>query len=264
MAVLIPGTLSATLGTQAAKVKFGMVTLLSLWVERLVEFTGNHNYGLIAVALLGIIVRPARLDRRRLVLLTVFLAVLIQILMPVTFYLRYVVLALIPLAFFFGDGIRVLGSWRKRKPAVAIASSAAAVVLVLLCLGPTFNLKKLRAYDRGTREVAAVVEKMTAPGDYVFGETPFANFYARRPCPPSLVDTSMARTASGQITPADIRRECERYQVKIILVERGNSAHALKNLINYSEFQAYLDSEYTLARTMPREFLDVDIYLRKN
>jgi hypothetical protein len=107
------------------------------------------------------------------------------------------------------------------------------------------------------------VRSRTAPGDYIFGETPFANFYAQRPCPPGLVDVSMARTRSGQVLPADIRRECERYKVKMILVERGKAAHNLKNLIAYAEFQAYLDATYELVKTMRREFLDVDIYLRK-
>jgi hypothetical protein len=189
------------------------------------------------------------------------LAVLSQILMPVTFYLRYVVIALIPLAIFFGDGAVGLAAM-KRGP-VKILAGGAAASLVLICLLPTFNLKKLAAYDQDTRDIAAFVRSQTGPGDYVFGETPFANFYAQRPCPPALVDVSMARTRSGQILPADIRRECERFKVKMILVEKGKAAHNLKNLIDYAEFQAYLDADFGLVKTMRREFLDVDIYLRK-
>jgi 4-amino-4-deoxy-L-arabinose transferase-like glycosyltransferase len=257
----VPGTFASTLGMHAAKAKFAFSDLLQLWKERILEFLGNHNYGIIPVALAGLFFRPVFRDRKRVFLLMTLAAVLIQILMPITFYLRYVVLALIPLALFFGDG--VLGLARLKPGVPKALAIAAAVILVVVCLLPTFNLKKLTAYDTGTRAVTAYVRERTSPGDYVFGETPFANFYARRPCPPALVDVSMARTRSGQVGPEDIKRECERYKVKMILVEKGKAAHNLKNLINYAAFQAYLDSTYDLAKSMKREFLDVDIYVRK-
>jgi 4-amino-4-deoxy-L-arabinose transferase-like glycosyltransferase len=261
MLVLVPGTFHATFGIHAAKAKFALSDLIQLWKERILEFLGNHNYGLIPVALAGMFFRPVFRDRKRTFLLAAILAVLAQILMPITFYLRYVVIALIPLAIFFGDGVAGLAAMK--RGAMKITAAGAAGLLVLLCLLPTFNLKKLTDYDQDTRDVVAFVRSRTAPGDYVFGETPFANFYAQRPCPPALVDVSMARTRSGQVLPADIRRECERFKVKMILVEKGKAAHNLKNLINYAEFQAYLDGSYDLVKSMRREFLDVDIYLRK-
>jgi 4-amino-4-deoxy-L-arabinose transferase-like glycosyltransferase len=261
MLLLVPGTFHATMGIHAAKAKFALSDLLQLWKERIFEFVGNHNYGLIPVALAGMFFRPVFRDRKRLLLVLTLLAVLSQILMPVTFYLRYIVIALIPLAVFFGDGMAGLAAM-KRGPAKILAVGAAAI-LVVVCLLPTFNLKKLVAYDQDTRDVAAFVASRTAPADYVFGETPFANFYAQRPCPPALVDVSMARTRSGQVRPEDIRRECERFKVKMILVEKGKAAHNLKNLIDYAAFQAYLDATYDLVKSMKREFLDVDVYLRK-
>jgi len=261
MLLFVPGTFHATMGIHAAKAKFALSDLLQLWKERSLEFVGNHNYGLIPVALAGMFFRPVFRDRKRLLLFLTLLAVLSQILMPVTFYLRYVVIALIPLAIFFGDGVAGLAAM-KRGPAKILAVGVAAI-LVVVCLLPTFNLKKLVAYDQDTRDVAAFVASRTAPADYVFGETPFANFYAQRPCPPALVDVSMARTRSGQVRPEDIRRECERFKVKMILVEKGKAAHNLKNLIDYAAFQAYLDAAYDLVKSMKREFLDVDIYVRK-
>jgi 4-amino-4-deoxy-L-arabinose transferase-like glycosyltransferase len=261
MLLFVPGTFHATFGIHAAKAKFALSDLFQLWKERLLELLGNHNYGLIPVAVAGMFFRPLFRDRRRTLLFWTTLAVLLQMLMPMTFYLRYVLIAWIPLALFFGDGVAGLAAMKRGAGKMAAAGVAA--VLVLICLGPTFHLSKLRAYDQDTRDVAEFVRSRTAAGDYVFGETPFANFYARRPCPPGLVDVSMARTRSGQIAPADIRSECERYNVKMILVERGKAAHNLKNLINYAEFQAYLDASYDLVKTMRREFLDVDIYLRK-
>jgi 4-amino-4-deoxy-L-arabinose transferase-like glycosyltransferase len=259
MLFAVPHTYQATLGFHAAKAKFAPSDLVQLWFERILEFLGNHNYGLIAVALAGMIFNSIFRDRKRMLLIATAVAVLAQIFMPMTFYLRYVVIALFPLAFFFGDGLTGLAALKRGRA----AAFSLAAVLVLLGLGPTFNLKKLFAYDNGTRAVAAYVEANTAAGDYVFGETPFANFYAHRPCPPGLVDVSMARTRSGQVLPADIRRECERYRVKMVLVEKGKAAHNLKNLMLYSEFQAYLDDVYDLVKSMPREFLEVDIFRRK-
>ena len=261
MLLFVPGTFQATLGIHAAKAKFALSDLLQLWKERLLEFLGNHNYGLVPVAVAGMFFRPVFRDRKRTLLFLTTLAVLVQMLMPITFYLRYVVIAWIPLAFFFGDGVSGLAAMK--KGAGKMAAVGVAAILVLLCLGPTFHFSKLVAYDQDTRDVAEFVRSRTAVGEYIFGETPFANFYAQRPCPPGLVDVSMARTRSGQVSPADIRRECEAYKVTMILVERGKAAHNLKNLINYAAFQAYLDESYDLVKTMRREFLDVDFYLRK-
>jgi 4-amino-4-deoxy-L-arabinose transferase-like glycosyltransferase len=259
MMIFVPGTYLATLGFHLAKQKMAASELILLPLERLIQFVGSHNYGLIPLAIAGLFSRPVLRDKKRALLLIIMFAILTQVFIPVVFYPRYVVLALVPLAIFFGDGIAGLASLNRGKYYVFPAVAA----LILLSLGPTFNLKKLRAYDRGTRTLAAYVQENTSPDDYVFGETPFANFYARRPCPPRLVDVSMARTKSGQVTPAEIRNECERYKVKMILVEKGPAAHNLKNLKNYSQFQAYLDQSYELVKTMPREFLVVDIYRRR-
>jgi 4-amino-4-deoxy-L-arabinose transferase-like glycosyltransferase len=258
MLALVPNTYYATLGIHAGKTTFGVSALVLLWLERLIRFVGNHNYGLIPVALAGIFFRPVFKDRRRLLLLMLTLATLVQILLPVVFYLRYVVFAIVPLAFFFEDGIVGLGSLKKWKwPAAVVAA-----VLVLICLAPTFNPRKLLAHDYGTRNVIAYVRSHTAPNDFIFGETPFANFYAQRPCPPKLVDVSEGRTKSGQVLADDIKGECERYRVKMILVEKG-AAHNLANLKDYAKFEAYLDDTYDLVTSLQREFLTVYIYIRK-
>jgi len=259
MLIFIPGAYQATLGFHLAKEKAAISELVLLPFTRLVQFVGNHNYGLIPVAVAGMFLAPLFKDRKRTLLFFVTLAVLAQVFLPGNFYLRYIIFALVPLALFFGDGVVGIGSRAKVK----IIVLPAAAVLILLCLGPTFSLKKLRAYDRDTRTLAAVVQNNTSAGDYVFGDDPGINFLARRPCPPRLVDVSGAMTRSGQITAADIYTDCERYEVKFILVEKGQSAHHLKNLRDYPRFQAYLDRAYELVGTMPREFLQVDIYRRK-
>jgi hypothetical protein len=226
---------------------------------RLGQFIGNHNYGLIPVALIGIIFGAVFKERKRSLLVFATLAFLLLAFIPGKFFLRYIAFALVPLTFFFGDGIRLVSSQKTLRLFVY----PALIVLVLLSLGPSFNPKKLRAYDSETRTLASYVHEETAADDFVFGDDPGINFYAQRPCPPRLVDVSEATTRSGQVTAVDIQRECDRYHVQLIFVEKGASAHHLKNLRDYPLFEDYLNEHYELVKTMPREFLDVDIYKRK-
>ena len=258
MLIFVSGTYQATFGYHLVKEK-AAAALAALPFLRLGQFVGNHNYGLLPVALIGIMFGTVFKDRKRSLLLFTTVAFLLLAFVPGKFFLRYIVFALVPLTFFFGDGIRLIGSQKRLR----FFAFPAVLALILLSLGPTFNLKKLSAYDKGTRALASIIRDETMPGDYVLGDDPGINFYAQRPCPPRLVDVSEATTSSGQVTSADIRHECDRYNVKLIFVEKGASAHHLKNLRDYPLFEDYLNEHYGLVKTMPREFLDVDIYRRK-
>jgi 4-amino-4-deoxy-L-arabinose transferase-like glycosyltransferase len=256
--IFVPGTYQATFGYHLAKER-AAAGIAALTFLRFGQFVGNHNYGLIPIALIGIFFGTVFKERKRSLLLFTTVAFLSLAFVPGKFFLRYIVFALVPLTFFFGDGIRRIGS----KKRLRFFAFPVVIALVLLSLGPTFNLKKLRAYDNGTRTLASYVREETMPGDYVFGDDQGINFHAERPCPPRLTDVSEATTSSGQVTSADIRNECDRYSVKLIFVEKGASAHHLKNLIDYPLFQAYLDERYEFIKTVQREFLEVDIYRRK-
>ena len=258
MLAAVPGTFAGTIGFHLAKEK-AAEPLLSLVFSRLGTLVGNHNYGLIPIALAGMVLVPFLRDRRRALAAALLLASLAPLFLPGTFYLRYVVFAFAPLALFFGAGLRAFSTPRKARPALLVLSAA----LMLLTLAPSFSVTKLRAFDRGTRDLAAYVATNTAPGEFVFGDDPGINFLARRPCPPRLVDVSGAMTSSGQVTAAMIREECERAGVKLILVETEGPAHHLKNLRDYAAFEAYLRESFTLVRTARREFLGVEVWSRK-
>jgi 4-amino-4-deoxy-L-arabinose transferase-like glycosyltransferase len=259
MLIFVPGTYHSTLGFHLAKEKIAASALILLPFLRIGQFIGNHNYGLIPVALIGILFGQVFKDKKRALLLFVAVASLLPVLVPGNFYPRYIVFALVPLTFFFGEGIKILRSQKKLR----LLTFPVVLVLVLLSIGPTFNLKKLAAYDKGTRALVTYVNEQTEEGDYVFGDDPGINFYAQKPCPPRLVDVSGAMTRSGQITAADIQSECDRLSVKLILVEKGQSAHHLKNLLDYQLFQTYLGERYEFLKTAQREFLEVDIYKRR-
>jgi len=71
-------------------------------------------------------------------------------------------------------------------------------------------------------------------------------------------------TKSGQTTSIDIEKGCEKYRVKIILIDISGSAHHLKNLIDYSRFKNYLQRKYIFRGTIKREFQVFEIYIRND
>jgi hypothetical protein len=285
MLALVPETLRYTLGFHAAGGAEAGYSA-ALVADRLGKLVGNHNYGLFLPALAGIWVllrrSPAlaemngsclwRLDaipdkpghspaRRRSgrLLVAAAAAACLPVLLPGKYYLRYVLPAFLPLALLFAVGMQAALHRRRGRAAIL----AVAAVLILLGLGPTLNPAKLGDRDTGTPELARVVAEATRPGQAVFGDDPFINFLAGRPCPPRLVDVSGAMVRSGWVTAAGIEAQCEAAGVALVFVERGASAHHLAALPDRAAFQAYLDRSFRLLRSVKREFLDVDVYVRR-
>jgi len=256
----MPGAAYQTVAFQAGKKTLAEGTFFSRPISRLVQFIGNHNYGLVPVAAAGIVFAPSLKDKKRVFLLLAAAAPFLIIFLPGRFFIRYVVFALVPLALFFGSGLD--GLWRRRNMRHYVLPVA--LLLIVLSLAPTFEPRRLGAYDRGTRALVSFVRDQTKPGEFVFGDDPFINFLAQRPCPGRLVDVSETWTKTGLITAADIRRECEATRTALIFVEKGHSAHHLVSLPDYPVFQAYLDEKYRPAAVLKREFLDVEVYLRKS
>jgi hypothetical protein len=256
----VPGAAFQTITFHAGKRALAEGSFFTRPFARLVQFVGNHNYGLVPVAAAGAVFGRGRPERKTALLLFAAAAPFAVFFLPGRFFIRYVVCAMLPLALLFGAGLDGLVRWKKgRIPALALA-----FILIVLCLGPTFQPAKLTTYDRGTRALVDYVRTHTKPGAFIFGDDPFINFLAQRPCPGRLVDVSETWTKSGLITPDDIRRECEMTQTALIFVEKGHSAHHLVSLPDFAKFQAYLDEKYHLDTVMKREFLDVEVYLRRS
>ncbi|MCX6564981.1 MAG: glycosyltransferase family 39 protein [Candidatus Aminicenantes bacterium] len=257
--VFVPGTYDAMFGFHAAKEAVAGFTYTSLVLRRLVQTIGNHNYALAAGALAALCLDRSRRGNRSKTLLWMFAAAtLVLAFVPSRFFLRYVVFAAAPAALLFGAGCEALA---KRKNIGRIGLPIL-TILVLLCLGPTLSPRKILARDEGTRAAASFIRENTKPDDFVFGDEPFLNFLAQRPCPPQLVDVSEAMITSGRITTAGIVEECEKRAVKLIFVEKGASAHHLVKLKDYSGFRNYLRDRYRPATIIRREFLDVEFFLR--
>jgi 4-amino-4-deoxy-L-arabinose transferase-like glycosyltransferase len=100
MLALVPGTYAGTIGFHLAKEK-AAESFLSLVLSRLGTLVGNHDYGLIPVAIAGMVIAPLLKDRsRRALAAALLLAALAPLFLPGVFYLRYVVFVFAPLALF--------------------------------------------------------------------------------------------------------------------------------------------------------------------
>ncbi|MDD8026574.1 MAG: phospholipid carrier-dependent glycosyltransferase [Acidobacteriota bacterium] len=268
----VPGAFRFTLGFHLASGGGEAAYSAGLAADRLGRLVGNHNYGLFALAIVGIWAawhaaprtgedekRPQRRPRWAWLLLAAAGAACLPVLLPGKYYIRYVLPAFLPLALFFAVGLdRIRRPGRFRAAALAVAA-----VPVLLCLGPTLSPAKIAARDAETGALARLVQSATRDGQFVFGDDPMINMLARRPCPPGLVDVSGAMVRSGWVTAARIVKECEAAGVGLVFIERGHSAHHLAALPDAAALRAYLDREFRFWRTIRRQFLDVDIYLRK-
>ena len=192
----VPGAAFQTITFHAGKRSLAEGTFLTRPFIRLIQFVGNHNYGIVPVAAAGVALGSGRVERKTALLLFAAAAPFAVLFLPGRFFIRYVVCAMVPLALFFGVGLEVLVRWKKgRIPALTVA-----IILIALSLGPTFQPVKLSAYDYGTRALVAYVQERTEPDASIFGDDPFINFLARRPCPGRLVDVSEAWTKGGLIT----------------------------------------------------------------
>ncbi|HOY98554.1 MAG: glycosyltransferase family 39 protein [Acidobacteriota bacterium] len=264
--VFVPGTFDAVVGFQAARESAASVPFILQAGRRIAHLIGNHNYGLAAGALAALSAgragaeeNAAGLRRIRVLLWTSAAAVLAVIFVPGDFFIRYAVFAFVPLALLFGAGGEALAEGKTIGRRITLGFVAA---LTLLCLGPTLSPKKILARDEGTRAAAAFIRQNTKPADYVFGDDPFLNFLARRPCPPDLVDVSEAMIEAGRITTAEVVEDCDLFNVKMVFVETGVSAHHLVKLKDYAAFRGYLSRRFRPAAAIRREFLNVEFFIR--
>jgi len=261
MLIFIPSTYYCTLGFHLGREKtvLGLSLVFSSLVN-LLKFIGNHNYGVVPVALVSIISGFIFKKKEKILLFFLIFPFFFLTFIPVDFLIRYLFFTLIAFSLFFGDSLKLIHS----KKRIFSLSFPIILIILILSLAPTFNIKKILKYDRGTRDLVNYINKHSIPDDYIFSDFTGINFYSKRPCPPLLVDVSEAMTTSGQITALDIERQCELYKVKIIFVHKRGAAHHLINLKDYSEFQKYLDEKYTFQGTIKREFQEHEIYFRKS
>ena len=107
----------------------------------------------------------------------------------------------------------------------------------------------------GTAEQAELMAALTAPGEFVLSDHPIAAFYARRPVPPWLVDTSGTRVDAGSLTSEVAIREAERFGPKVVVVQR-------RRLGKLDGFMRWLARDYRMVRTYDATEPPLQLYVR--
>ncbi len=87
--------------------------------------------------------------------------------------------------------------------------------------------------------VASALARVTAPGDLVVADDQYVAGLANRDVPPSLVDTSQVRIASGYLTAAQLEQAVQQTDVRAVLFYSGRF-----NLV--PGFRAWVAQHYTL------------------
>jgi hypothetical protein len=94
----------------------------------------------------------------------------------------------------------------------------------------------------GTREQADLIAAVTSPSEFVLTDNPIAAYYARRPVPPWLVDTSGTRVEAGSLTPEVAIREAERFRPVVVGTVR-------RRLGKLDGFERWLQADYRIVKT---------------
>ncbi|MDB4930817.1 MAG: hypothetical protein JWM10_3301 [Myxococcaceae bacterium] len=135
---------------------------------------------------------------------------------------NYYVWTLVPPAVLAGAGLGRFVAERALAPSLprrARVLAGLAVIAVAVALRPPPP-----AWRGRSAETAAVVRDLravTAPGEYVASDDPFAVFAAGRRAPPPLADTSHKSIAAGFLGSAEAVAALRRYRVRVVLLGTG-------------------------------------------
>jgi hypothetical protein len=104
--------------------------------------------------------------------------------------------------------------------------------------------EKSRRDYAGTLEQAELMAALVGPDEYVLTDHPLAAYFARRPVPPWLVDTSGTRVDAGSLTSEVAIRESERYRPGVVVTMR-------RRLGKLEGFNRWLAAQYRLLKSYP-------------
>jgi len=104
------------------------------------------------------------------------------------------------------------------------------------------DARRGRAPDSAAAAAAiAFLRQRTAPDDYVLTDEPLLAYYADRRVPPNLIDCSVVRIASGQLTVADLMRATEDFAPAAVVLWRDS-----RFSVYLSDYVAWLQERYVL------------------
>ncbi len=150
--------------------------------------------------------------------------------------------------------------WRR------LAGTVGLTVLLALMIWPSvrYNAWVASWEEHDTEQWASYLQGLTDPEDYVLSDYPGINFFARRRTTPIGAGISRGAALSGQILGADLIREIEAYNVKVVLLNVAQGAHQFVNLRDYPTFKRYLQENFYLIDRRKRDYRLLEVYCQRD
>jgi len=215
-------------------------------------------YGLLTsimtvTALAGIILALWRKDWRVLPLIAWLLATIIMLLMQVPLFHHHLVALIPPL---IGLAVITLDPKQWQQPhditALKLASLFGAALLLTTMGLNAWGVKTYYAQKRSASSsvlniqiasVAADISARTHPDQLVITDDQFIVSVANRNTPPSLVDTSLVRAATGYVTLQQLIHEAQNPQVAAVLFYTGRL-----NIRQLAPFHTWVVAHFHIAK----------------
>ncbi|HTK11344.1 MAG TPA: glycosyltransferase family 39 protein [Ktedonobacteraceae bacterium] len=204
-------------------------------------------------ALVGIILALLRKDWRVLPLIAWLLVTIIMLWLQVPLFHHHLVALIPPLLSLVVINLDP-SLWHKPwKISPLKLASLVGLVLVLVTIG--INAAGVKSYyasqrmasnsdaNKQVRAVAADVKAATRPDQLVITDAQFVAAVADRNTPPSLVDTSLVREATGYVTLQQLIQAAQLPQVHAVLFYSGRF-----NIKSLAPFRTWVAAHYHLAK----------------
>jgi 4-amino-4-deoxy-L-arabinose transferase-like glycosyltransferase len=213
------------------------------------------NRVLAAVGIVGVAVTIIRRDWRLVPMLGWFLATLILLAIQVPLRQRHVPILIPPLIAFIALGLKDLPAFPLSRPirleqkaALLMASLAFAVVISgirkdyhhyrWLIGEPTAS-----SADHWMQDVAADLQRVTTPDQWIISDAQYAVALANRDTPPWLADVSQTRRASGYLTSDELQQAAADVRVHAVVFGTSDLASG-----STASFHAWVTEHFKLLR----------------
>ena len=157
--------------------------------------------------------------------------------------------------------------WLASRPRWARAAAGLGMTaLVALALWPHAmqNQYVTTWVDRSTPDWVRLIQEHTAPDDVVISDYPGLNFYARRRTTWIAAGISAGAAESGQILGADLIREIEQSDAKMVIYNVAQGSHQIVHLRDYGFFKEYVQSHFQLYDRLHYDSRLMDVYTRRD
>ncbi|HRA19195.1 MAG TPA: glycosyltransferase family 39 protein [Anaerolineae bacterium] len=119
--------------------------------------------------------------------------------------------------------------------------------------------------ETATPKLADLIRLSTQPQDLVFGDFSELNFYSQRPTTYSAASMSAGAAKSGQISWARVQGELAgRKPALMVEVDLATDPGHLVHMLDYADYIAWREAEYTLVGPFHRDFQAYALYAPKD